>query len=122
VGARAAAGVALPPWRPVARWVPAAAAPRPTPRHGPAPRRPPRGKLLDDTEGALVDSTANAKSVHAKAKERYAAGKRGFCWTCMMLLIVAGVFAGMMVYIKLTAMVGITGRRAPPPRGRGRGL
>jgi hypothetical protein len=40
----------------------------------------------------------------------------GFCWTMLMLLAVAGVFAGMMVYIKLTAIVGITGRRAPPPR------
>jgi cell division septal protein FtsQ len=74
-----------------------------------------------------VDSTANAQAVHTKAKERYRAGSRGFCWTCMMLVIVSAVFAAMMVYIKLTAMVGITGRRAParmpaaPTHGRWRG-
>jgi hypothetical protein len=66
---------------------------------------------------ALEDSTANARSVAAKAKERYQAGRSSFCWTCMMLLAVAAVFAAMMVYIKLTAMVGITGARAPPLRG-----
>jgi hypothetical protein len=77
-----------------------------------------RGKLLDETETALVDSTANAQSVAAKAKERYRAGRSSFCWTCMMLVIVTLVFAGMMVYVKLTAMVGITGRRAPAPRPR----
>lgn len=80
-----------------------------------------RGKLLDDTEGALVDSTANAQSVAAKAKERYHAARGSFCWTCLMLLAVAAVFAAMMVYIKVTAMVGITGRRAPPKRARGGG-
>lgn len=67
---------------------------------------PIRGKLLDDSETALVESTANAQSVAAKAKERYRAARGGFCWTCLMLLTVAAVFAAMMVYIKMTAMVG----------------
>ncbi|KAI8465607.1 MAG: hypothetical protein J3K34DRAFT_436620 [Monoraphidium minutum] len=73
-----------------------------------------RGKLLDESEVALVDSTANAQSVASKAKERLRAGRSSFCWTCMMLLVVTAVFAGVMVYIKATAMIGITGRRVPP--------
>lgn len=86
--------------------------PRAAPRNG--QRRAPRarrGKLLDEAETALVDSAANAQSAAAKAKERHRAASRGFCWTCTMLLAVAAVFAGMMVYIKATALVGVTGRR-----------
>ena len=75
-----------------------------------------RGKLLDETETALVDSAENAKSVAAKARERYRAASRGFCFTCMLLLGVTAVFVATMAYIKLTATVGITGRRAPAPR------
>lgn len=69
-----------------------------------------RGKLLDDAEVALVDSTANAQAVAAKAKRQYRAGSWSFCTTLLVLLAVAAIFCGMIVYIKLTSLVGLKGR------------
>lgn len=69
-----------------------------------------RGKLLDEAEVALVSSTANAQSVAAKAKQQYKSASWGFCKVLAMLLVVAVVFSVMVVYIKLTSMVGLKGR------------
>jgi hypothetical protein len=58
-----------------------------------------------------VNSTANAQQVAGKAKEQYKQSRGSFCQTCLIMLSVALIFSGMLVYIRLTAMVGITGRR-----------
>jgi hypothetical protein len=74
---------------------------------------------LEETETALVDSTANAQSVAAKAKERHRSARYGLCFTLLLLLGVSAVFAFMIGYIKVTAMVGVTGRRTRVPGYKG---
>uniref|UniRef100_A0A383WPK6 t-SNARE coiled-coil homology domain-containing protein n=1 Tax=Tetradesmus obliquus TaxID=3088 RepID=A0A383WPK6_TETOB len=70
-----------------------------------------RGKLLDDAEESLVHSTANAQSVAAKAKQQHKQASWNFCKVLLMLLVVAVVFSFMIVWIKLTSMVGLKGQR-----------
>ncbi|KAF6257152.1 vesicle transport protein [Scenedesmus sp. NREL 46B-D3] len=70
-----------------------------------------RGKLLDDAEVSLVHSTANAQSVAAKAKQQHRQASWNFCKVLLMLLVVAVVFSFMIVWIKLTSMVGLKGRQ-----------
>lgn len=61
-----------------------------------------RGKLLDDTETHLVNSTENAKAVAAKAKQQYKQGNWNLCHTCIIVLTVTVVFAFMLVYIRVS--------------------
>jgi cell division protein FtsL len=70
-----------------------------------------RGKLLDDAEVSLIHSTANAQSVAAKAKQQHKQASWNFCKVLLMLLVVAVVFSFMIVWIKLTSMVGLKGRQ-----------
>lgn len=69
-----------------------------------------RGKLLDDAEVAVEHSTANAQSIAAKAKQQYKQSSWNFCQTLLLLLVMAVIFSAMIVYIKLTSMVGLKGR------------
>eukprot|EP00882_Tetradesmus_deserticola_P033089 GHRQ01037763.1.p1 GENE.GHRQ01037763.1~~GHRQ01037763.1.p1 ORF type:complete len:181 (+),score=113.09 GHRQ01037763.1:829-1371(+) len=70
-----------------------------------------RGKLLDDAEVSLVHSTTNAQSVAAKAKQQHRQASWNFCKVLLLLLVVAVVFSFMVVWIKLTSMVGLKGRK-----------
>eukprot|EP00879_Flechtneria_rotunda_P013735 GHRR01014347.1.p2 GENE.GHRR01014347.1~~GHRR01014347.1.p2 ORF type:complete len:210 (+),score=54.27 GHRR01014347.1:485-1114(+) len=68
-----------------------------------------RGKLLEDAGDALDDSAANAKSIAAKTKQQYDRSSSSLCQTCLILVVVALMFSTMIVWIKLTSMVGIHG-------------
>eukprot|EP00882_Tetradesmus_deserticola_P027248 GHRQ01030133.1.p1 GENE.GHRQ01030133.1~~GHRQ01030133.1.p1 ORF type:complete len:176 (+),score=96.42 GHRQ01030133.1:955-1482(+) len=70
-----------------------------------------RGKLLDDAEVSLVHSTTNAQLVAAKAKQQHRQASWNFCKVLLLLLVVAVVFSFMVVWIKLTSMVGLKGRK-----------
>jgi hypothetical protein len=69
-----------------------------------------RGKLLDDAEVSLEHSTANAQSVASKAKQQYRQSSWNFCQTCLLMFAMAAIFCIMIIYIKLTSMVGLKGR------------
>jgi hypothetical protein len=73
-----------------------------------------RGRLVDDAEGLLDASASAARSNARRAGEQYRRSRAGFCQTCLVMVVVALVFAGMIVWIKVTSMVGL-GRR----KGRG---
>lgn len=67
--------------------------------------------MVDDAGEALDESLVRTQAAASKAKEQYKRGRMGFCRTLAILLVVGLLFAGMLVYIRLTAMVGMTGRR-----------
>jgi hypothetical protein len=73
-----------------------------------------RGRLVDDAERLLDASAVAARSNARRAGEQYRRSRAGFCQTCLVMVVVALVFAGMIVWIKVTSMVGL-GRR----KGRG---
>lgn len=70
-----------------------------------------RGKLVDEAEAALDASAQGARMVARRAGEQYRRSRAGFCQTCLVMVVVACVFAGMIVWIKLTSMVGLGSRR-----------
>lgn len=70
-----------------------------------------RGKLVDEAETALDASAQGARAAARRAGEQYRRSRAGFCQTCLVMVAVACVFAGMIVWIKLTSMVGLGSRR-----------
>jgi len=66
-----------------------------------------RGAALDAAEGSLTDSLGGARAAAAGARKAASAGRAGFCATCLVLLAVGAVFALMVVFIKVTSMVGL---------------
>jgi hypothetical protein len=70
-----------------------------------------RGRLVDEAEAALDASAQGARLAARRAGEQYRRSRAGFCQTCLVLVAVACVFAGMIVWIKLTSMVGLGARR-----------
>jgi len=70
-----------------------------------------RGRLVDEAGDGLDASAAGARAASRRAGEQYRASRATFCQTCLVLACVACVFAGMLVWIKLTSMVGLSGRR-----------
>jgi hypothetical protein len=66
-----------------------------------------RGKLLDATEAALVNSTANAQQVAAGAKRQYKASRLGLCQTCLLLVGLGAVLVFMVLFIRITSVVGL---------------
>mmetsp|Transcript_17902 Transcript_17902/g.53903 ORF Transcript_17902/g.53903 Transcript_17902/m.53903 type:complete len:246 (+) Transcript_17902:275-1012(+) len=65
-----------------------------------------RGRLLDETEGAMQHSLEQSRAAKTKATEFKSMQRVGFCKTCLSLLMVGGVFVGMYMYIRVTYMVG----------------
>lgn len=65
-----------------------------------------RGHVLDASEDALASSTANAQQVAARAKAHVSRSRGSFCMTCVLLLAVGAVFSFMIIFIKMTSMVG----------------
>jgi hypothetical protein len=70
-----------------------------------------RGKLVDEAEAGLDANAQGARVAARRAGEQYRRSRAGFCQTCLVMVVVALVFAGMIVWIKLTSMVGLGSRR-----------
>jgi hypothetical protein len=66
--------------------------------------------VVEDADEALDESLVRTQAAAAKAKEQHRASSIGFCRTMLILLVVMALFVGMLVYIRVTAMVGL-GRR-----------
>jgi len=64
---------------------------------------------VEDADAALDESLARTQEAAKKAGEQYKRGRMGFCRTCLIILVVGLLFTAMLVYIRLTALVGLKG-------------
>lgn len=65
-----------------------------------------RGQLLDTAEEALDKSVAGAKVSAAKATALHKQGRINICLTCLIMLIIGCLFAGMFMFIRVTRFAG----------------
>lgn len=78
-----------------------------------------RGALLDTTEAALDKSAGETRTAATRAGASLRRGRRGFCFACLVMFIIAVGFVGMYVFIRITSITGYKAARpkapAPPP-------
>ncbi|KAK9792687.1 hypothetical protein WJX73_000712 [Symbiochloris irregularis] len=72
-----------------------------------------RGRLLEQADTALETNLAGAKQSSKQSNAVYKTNKRSFWFSLLVLLAVGLVFVGMYMFIKVTSMVGYTGKRVP---------
>ncbi|KAI3435499.1 hypothetical protein D9Q98_001565 [Chlorella vulgaris] len=65
-----------------------------------------RGQLLDGTEAALDTSLQKTRESKDKAAAVHKRGRANFCLTCLVMLIIGLLFAGMYLFIKMTRLAG----------------
>mmetsp|Transcript_2074 Transcript_2074/g.3289 ORF Transcript_2074/g.3289 Transcript_2074/m.3289 type:complete len:333 (+) Transcript_2074:104-1102(+) len=80
-----------------------------------------RGALVDGTEVVLERNVDNVRKVAQDSAKQFTRSSHGFCFTCMVLLLVGAVFTVLAVYIKLTHLTGYRAPRSVTSSGGGKG-
>lgn len=65
-----------------------------------------RGAVVEAADAAMEASVAAAKDSAARSRQTLRRGRGSFCLTCLILLAVGCILAGMMVYIRVTSLMG----------------